>query len=329
MKVNIAADNYLKGMAETCVHHTVDRCTRMLKAFMRSLPPGCELREIINEHVAEHLRSLHRRGLKGSSISVHLMTIKSFLTWCENYHLIRKSPIDKFRLPKIVVIPSTRHCILAEHHERIMILVNNRALQKGINLLGFWRIVFEMAYRTGLRQGDIMTMRWTSVDFDRRVLVVTPSKTRRLNKRVVIPMDDTLYALLLEHKAKPYNNYGEHVCVLPEAEWYYHDNIVRVKYQFDSIMRRLGYEQFTFHSYRHGFVSRLVNSGVSPIVISSITGHCLEEIQTYAHVSVDAQRNALTQAGMPSALQLPPPTTPANVIPMIQPETESKPQENT
>jgi hypothetical protein len=109
-----------------------------------------------------------------------------------------------------------------------------------------------------------------------------------------------LFNLLSDHLAKPYKNYGESPFVMPEAEWRYTEDRRGTLSSFKRIAigSRIG-PQYSFHCYRHGLVSRMVNDGISPLVIASITGHSLDQIATYAYVSIDTQRAALNQANGP------------------------------
>lgn len=66
--------------------------------------------------------------------------------------------------------------------------------------------------------------------------------------------------------------------------------------QFRHICDDAGLKEHSFHSFRHGFVSRLVNAGVDPITIGSMTGQTIEQIQEYSHVSPQAKVNALAQS---------------------------------
>lgn len=81
--------------------------------------------------------------------------------------------------------------------------------------------------------------------------------------------------------------------VLPVMHEIYEHSRPVLPMEFRVICDAAGLPEHSFHSYRHGFVSRLLNQGVGHLVIASMTGHSLEQIETYAHVSADAKRAAL------------------------------------
>ena len=62
-----------------------------------------------------------------------------------------------------------------------------------------WHLASVIALYTGLRYGDVATLDWKDVDLNRRLIALTPSKTRKSSGVVVtIPMADALYAEMLE-----------------------------------------------------------------------------------------------------------------------------------
>jgi integrase len=62
------------------------------------------------------------------------------------------------------------------------------------NLDGFTRPLFMMAVWTGLREGDICTLKWSDVDIERRII---SRKTRKTGAKVQIPISDQLYDMLI------------------------------------------------------------------------------------------------------------------------------------
>ena len=81
-------------------------------------------------------------------------------------------------------------------------------------------------------------------------------------------------------------------------------------YQFRWILREAKIpREYSFHSYRHAFISRLLNAGVDVKIIQSMTGQSLRVLYDYVTVTPDAQRAALDKARplvMPKEPQLQP-----------------------
>ena len=61
------------------------------------------------------------------------------------------------------------------------------------------RILFALGIYTGQRLGDCAQLQWGNVDLVRGIISLMPSKTKRYaQKRVVIPIHQTLFGLLSE-----------------------------------------------------------------------------------------------------------------------------------
>ena len=136
---------------------------------------------------------------------------------------------------------------------------------------------------TGMRLGEIVALRWESVDLERRVITVenTDSFTTKSKKHRAIPMNDFVYDSLASLTATQ--------CV----DMVFHDSRGssfdpnEVSRDFKKFVRQLGYnDKLHFHSLRHSFCSILAKAGVSLYTISKLAGHAdVRTTQIYAHLS--------------------------------------------
>lgn len=218
-------------------------------------------------------------------------TVKRFLRWGIETQGLPESLMkifDRRKLPKLPVQPITRHAMSEEQHEALL-----RAARSGATKY-WWATACMMAWHLGLRCSDIAFAKWANIDWEAEVYSATPIKTKRFGKRVRIPMDAELVDWLYALREKPYY-VSEYI--IPDMAAYYqatHENLTRM---FRALADRAGVSrEVSFHSYRHAFVSRLLNAGVEPLVIASMTGQSLAQIVAYAHISETAQREALTKA---------------------------------
>jgi integrase len=138
---------------------------------------------------------------------------------------------------------------------------------------------------SGLRLGDAATLRWEETDLARRRIVRVPSKTARRNPPpVIIPLHETLAALLSEIPPDMRTGY-----VLPETATAY---IRRRDTVTDTVQKhfiacgiqtaRTGTGNGTgkravveagYHSLRHTFVSLCAAANVPLSVVESLVGH--------------------------------------------------------
>ena len=121
-----------------------------------------------------------------------------------------------------------------------------------------WYLASMISRWTGLRYGDVARLDWGQFDLKKRSLSVTPSKTKKHGVRLVLPIADAL----LEALASRAKETGGEGFVLPEHSMCYPKPMV---VPFSAVLEAAGLDakQFTFHSWRHTFRTRLAEAGVS------------------------------------------------------------------
>jgi integrase len=173
-----------------------------------------------------------------------------------------------------------------------------------------WRGVILIAAFTGLRLGDAARLKWESIDLDKRLISLMPSKTKRKKRMVTIPLQPDLYAFLREQprtKVQPF--------VLPELAGKMINGNHGLSLQFNNLMARAGIDRGKasrettasegngkgrvvhergFHSLRHTFTSWLRTAGVSEEDRMALTGHSTRESHAiYSHTTAEALRLAI------------------------------------
>ena len=161
-----------------------------------------------------------------------------------------------------------------------------------------WPLACLIARHTGLRYGDIATLKWGAIDFDRGVIAVRPRKTARHGVAVVIPMVAPLRAALAAERGE---SASSEAFVLPfHAEVY--GNRSRATYQalnFREVLDAAGVkgEGFTFHSWRHTMRSRLAEAGADMETAKRLLGHTSDAMSRhYDHDEHLAELRAAIEA---------------------------------
>jgi integrase len=167
--------------------------------------------------------------------------------------------------------------------------------------------LYVAAVHTGLRQGELLGLRWTDVDLDavsprlsvRRSLKVTddgldfgPPKNKASRRSV--PLNSTTVAALRAHRARQYEErlaspkWRDHDLVFPNRIGgpVAHNNLYTREYM--PLLKRAGLadEGFTFHSLRHTFATALFERGQHPKIVQSLLGHSsiTQTMDTYSHL---------------------------------------------
>ena len=134
-----------------------------------------------------------------------------------------------------------------------------------------WGLACRIARATGLRYGDVATLKWSEVDLDKGVLRLRPAKTARHGIDVIVPVctavRDALGALWAKQG-------GTSEYVLPgHAEAYPHPHKGEPG-AFSVVLTKAGVTggRHTFHSWRHTFRTRLAEAGVSDELAKRLGG---------------------------------------------------------
>ncbi len=146
------------------------------------------------------------------------------------------------------------------------------------------RDVFEAALETGLRRGDLLGLRWKSVDLDRGFIRVTMEKT---NEEAVVPIS-TRCRELLEARLSP-KVVRAYIFVNEDGQPYSEETIKRY---FTTAKALAGItRRFRFHDLRHTFASDLGSQGVSDLLIAKALGHTSTDMtRRYAKPSEESLR---------------------------------------
>ena len=140
---------------------------------------------------------------------------------------------------------------------------------------------------TGLRRGELLSLRWSDMDLGRGTVLVRYSKTGRGREvplttrawtafkelhasRGVIPLrgEDLVFAPLLELQRPAVWKKA------PDSEFTPRRRAEnRLTHNFARVVRKLGMPGVTLHSLRHSCASRMVMAGVPLSAVARVTGH--------------------------------------------------------
>lgn len=176
--------------------------------------------------------------------------------------------------------------------------------------------LYTVALHTGLRQGELLGLRWTDIDLDsksprlavRRALKVVeggldfgPPKNRASRRSV--PLNRIALAALRAHRLRQNEErlrtpgWNDRNLVFPNrvGEPNEHNNLYRREYLPLLDKAGLGDEGFNFHALRHTFASALLANGEHPKKVQALLGHSsiTQTMDTYSHLLEDIGGDAV------------------------------------
>ncbi len=209
-------------------------------------------------------------------------------------------PVDKAKLAPPIDSAETVGRVLEEI----------RQIGEETNRPGLYGLFATLVY-TGLRRGEACGLRWSDVDFDRRLITVRRSYESRTKsgKDRLVPVSAELVPILKQHKlADPWK--GE--LVFPDDTGEIMSPDARLRSVLWSACDRCKIRRIRVHDLRHVFASYFVMGGGDIFTLQRILGHSTPQItsDTYAHLS------PAHLAGAADKVSFPTPTTTARLLPM-------------
>lgn len=153
------------------------------------------------------------------------------------------------------------------------------------NAKKFWqylRVAVTVALHTGMRKGEILSLRWNQINWEKRHVLLTDTKNNEPRR---VPIDTGLLHEFSDHRSRIKNeelvfpSYDRDGNVVPLND---------VKVGFGRILRDASIENFRFHDLRHTFASHYMMSGGNLYTLAKILGHKdFKMTQRYADLSPD------------------------------------------
>lgn len=162
-----------------------------------------------------------------------------------------------------------------------------------------------LAIFTGMRRGEVLTLKWADVDTDRGVATLADSKTGFKQVQLPAPALEVL-SRLPRHEESPYvlpgHKRGSHIVNVFKNGWL----VIREAAELDDVH---------IHDLRHSFAAVGAGSGASLPIIGGLLGHRHSSTTArYAHLSDDPLKSAAE--GISSKIAAALNAEPAEVVPL-------------
>jgi integrase len=158
-------------------------------------------------------------------------------------------------------------------------------------------LVYEMilmALRTGMRQGELKGLQWSSIDWENRSVTVRHSRDDRMkmlvppksNRERHIPLDIDVYEVLYRRKRET-----GYVFLDEGGEPFdYH----RMERRLTKACKEAGLRKIGWHTLRHTFASHLAAKGVPITAVQQLLGHSnITTTMRYSHLAPSTLRAAI------------------------------------
>ena len=278
IKLAFMLESMLKDINQgSLTHNTRASYISIVNALTSFYPDKVYANEISKDDAIEFMGN-QKAKLSEGSYNVRLNHIKHLWSVCMNQDkTIKINPFVDIKKIKGALI-SHRRELTEEEIKRLL------ETAKTVNEEVY--ITYLLGVNTGLRKSDIITLKWSNVDMDNRIIKVIPQKTKRNGKYACIPINDDLYDVL--NKLERKDDY-----ILPKLSKLKQQSAYAV---IDSVFYKAGIKTKDyngkiitgFHSLRHTFASNLHRSSIPLGQIQAILGHSTVDMSLkYTHTTLD------------------------------------------
>jgi integrase len=199
-----------------------------------------------------------------ASVNREMALISHMLAKAVEWELLETSPFKK-----------GKRLMFKENNQRLRFLTHDEIEALIPACTSHLKPIVETALHTGMRRGEILSLKWEQIRNGFIYLKETKS-----NKARQIPINDQVGQIFRELRLKNQLK-TQYVFCGPDG-----NRLQEVKRSFNSACRRAGIYDFRFHDLRHTFASHLVMNGVGLKAVQELLGHAdLKMTMRYAHLS--------------------------------------------
>jgi integrase len=263
---------------------------RSTVSYAKKLFGGTQVRRLGPEDVLRFNNALRDRGCSASTRAKHLRVLSACLGTAVRYRYAGVNPVRELH-PGQKPRPERKEAAYFENDELPRLFEHLRDEP--------YRTLCLVALKTGMRQGELLALRWDDVDLDQAVARVRRSYTggaigtpKNRERRDVDLITDVvkLFTSWRDDCWHP----GDSDSLIFHGEDGYSfltPSVVLRSYLYPSManaeIRRVGptHEKRTFHSFRHTFAKRALESGAQITWLSRHLGHSSLKVTTdiYGH----------------------------------------------
>jgi integrase len=299
-------EQWLEDKHTRVKRQTLNTYTWLVKMHILPVLGGTELGKLTPMQIQGLYNKLTKAGnLSDENIQKAYTLINDSLSKAERWGLIQKNPAALVDRPKM-----TRKEVMVWSMDEV-----KRFLKHSDNESRY-HIAFELALASGMRQGEILGLRWQDVDFENNCVRITQTlsndgkeiqpytKTRAGTRNIDLPAE-TMNKLKkhkkrveiekLEAESGSYRDLNLVVCSKNGTP----TNKSNIRRVFDKTIMKAGLKKMKFHGMRHTHATLLLLQGVNPKVVSERLGHSSVKItlDVYSHLLPSMQKETAEQLG--------------------------------
>jgi len=321
MTVGEFLDRWLSDAVRGTVREsTFDRDSYLVAVHVKPALGRIRLSALSPVHVQGFYRDRLDAGLSASTVSKMHTVLHKALAQAVRWSLIPRNVTEAVRAPRPT--PQEMYPLCAEETRRLLDAAKADRLEA----------LYVLAVTTGMRQGELLGLKWSDVDLEDRRVSIRRTLTRTDNgkcltlgdpktkqsRRTVHLTPQAVEALrdYLDRQLTQMDALGDHyddqgLVFASEAGTLINPSNLRQR-SFAPLLKRAGLPHIRFHDLRHTCATLLLSKGIHPKLAQELLGHASIAItlDTYSHVmpamgvqTATAMEDVLSSAGETSLFE--------------------------
>jgi integrase len=292
LRLDTFLGRWLADVAATIKPRTLDYYRSVVETHLAPALGGHRLTELRAAHIAAY-RNTALEDSAPRTVSHHLAVLRAALAHAERHGLVARNEAKLVQGPRIPKA-DVRTLTLAESRRLLDAVAGDP-----------WEAIYILAVTTGMRQGEILGLRWR--DIDGRSLTIAKSlvwlngaailddtktsssrRTLTLPARAAAALERRRVAQVAEREASPaWNPHWDKGfdLVFTDPDGYAVERSL-VTRALQRHLEAAGLPRITFHQLRHGYVGIMREAGMDTDDVSKVLGHASpsETRDTYMHL---------------------------------------------
>lgn len=283
------------------------RYARRIREYFDEKYPGLKLNEVTGLHIQQYYNDLYDGGRKYNTVRSYHAFLHSAFKYAVRMDILLGNPTEKAQLPRKEKREPTFYT--KDELEKLLEVFKGDRLELVINIAAHY----------GLRRGEIIGLKWDSIDFENKTITIRrkitgshkngmgeylhiDSELKTESSVRTLPLIPRIEKMLRERK---------------ELEEYYsellgddfdrtfdgfvcRDNTGKLitpyyaSHHFKFVIKKAGMKQIRFHDLRHSCASLMVANGVPMKVVQEWLGHATYSTTAnyYSHLEYDSKRES-------------------------------------
>ncbi|KGP89661.1 integrase [Pontibacillus chungwhensis BH030062] len=291
-------DTWMSSKRHDLSLQTYKLYTSYISSHINPILGKLKLSDLNTYHIQHFVNELRGKGLSDSTVKRIFNVVNTSLNNAKKLEMIKKNPANNLEKPKV----NTKDIAIWDHDEISLFLKTAKKSP--------YYIVFLLSITTGMRQGELLGLRFKDVDFENKCLYIRQTLNHdgsgfkegaksKAGYRSVGVDSTTLSALEIQrvnnntNKLKHAGEYEDYdlVACTKKGRSINPRNLIRTFYNLTS---KANLPKIRFHDLRHTHASLMLQQGENVKIISERLGHSSVKVtlDIYSHVLPNMQNEA-------------------------------------